>query len=232
VLRYPLGPAFPANAFQDFSFTHDGGEIIFNLPNGLQAYLLVDDAGNRLLTPAPIDIVADETSRASGTAAVVNGLSCIACHSDGIKHASDVVRNGSSVGGEALAKVQSLHPIQEKFDELVRMDQDRYLAALKLSVAPFSDGNASNKLDTEPILLLARAYQKPLNLEKAASELNTTAERLAEAIRTHDSLRKMGLGPLAEGERITRSVWESREFAVSPMQQASRILGAGAPISY
>ncbi len=28
------------------SFTHDGGEIIFNLPNGLQAYLLVDAGGS------------------------------------------------------------------------------------------------------------------------------------------------------------------------------------------
>src|SRR5262249_9411092 len=32
----PLGPGGP-NGFQ-----HDGGEIIFNLPNGLQAYMLVD----------------------------------------------------------------------------------------------------------------------------------------------------------------------------------------------
>ena len=38
------------------SFIHDGSEIIFNLPNGLQAYLLVDAGGNRL-NAAPIKIV-------------------------------------------------------------------------------------------------------------------------------------------------------------------------------
>ena len=40
------------------SFTHDGGEIVFNLPNGLQAYYLAD-AGGRRLDAAPIDIVSN-----------------------------------------------------------------------------------------------------------------------------------------------------------------------------
>ena len=39
---YPLGLVFHKNPFERFAFKHDGGGIIFNLPNGLQGYMLVD----------------------------------------------------------------------------------------------------------------------------------------------------------------------------------------------
>ena len=70
------------------SFTHDGGEIIFNLPNGLQAYLLVDAGGNRL-NEAPISIVRNP---AASDPTVRNGLSCIGCHTEGMKVFEDEVR--------------------------------------------------------------------------------------------------------------------------------------------
>ena len=40
---HPLGPAAGGG-----SFAPDGGEIIFNLPNGLQGYMLVDGSGRRI----------------------------------------------------------------------------------------------------------------------------------------------------------------------------------------
>ena len=43
ILTHPLG------------FTHDGGEAIFNLPNGLQGYYLANASGFRL-DEAPINI--------------------------------------------------------------------------------------------------------------------------------------------------------------------------------
>ena len=61
------------------SFTHDGGEIVFNLPNGLQAYYLADAGGNRL-DAAPISIVRNP---AASDPTVRNGLSCIGCHTEG-----------------------------------------------------------------------------------------------------------------------------------------------------
>ena len=70
------------------SFEHDGGEIIFNLPNGLQAYYLAD-AGGRRLDEAPIDIVANP---AASDPTVRNGLSCIGCHTEGMKDFEDQVR--------------------------------------------------------------------------------------------------------------------------------------------
>ena len=40
------------------NFTHDGGEAIFNLPNGLQGYYLANASGFRL-DDAPINIVSN-----------------------------------------------------------------------------------------------------------------------------------------------------------------------------
>ena len=71
------------------AFTHDGGEIIFNLPNGLQGYYLVDGTGRRL-DEAPISIVSNP---AASDPTVRNGLSCIGCHTEGMKEFTDEVRD-------------------------------------------------------------------------------------------------------------------------------------------
>ena len=70
-------------------FTHDGGEIIFNLPNGLQGYYLVDGNGLRL-DEAPISIVSNP---AASDPTVRNGISCIGCHTEGMKTFEDQVRS-------------------------------------------------------------------------------------------------------------------------------------------
>ena len=61
------------------NFNHDGGEAIFNLPNGLQGYYLVNASGFRL-DEAPINIVSNP---AASDPTVRNGLSCIGCHTEG-----------------------------------------------------------------------------------------------------------------------------------------------------
>ena len=83
------GSADSQNIFtHPLDFTHDGGEIIFNLPNGLQAYYLSDAGGNRL-DAAPINIVRNS---AASDPTVRNGLSCIGCHTEGMKDFEDQVR--------------------------------------------------------------------------------------------------------------------------------------------
>ena len=71
------------------SFTHDGGEAIFNLPNGLQGYYLVNASGFRL-DDAPINIVSNP---AASDPTVRNGISCIGCHTEGMKTFEDEVRS-------------------------------------------------------------------------------------------------------------------------------------------
>jgi hypothetical protein len=43
LFAHPLGPSGQASSFEV-----DGGEIIFNLPNGLHAFMLIDGKGRRL----------------------------------------------------------------------------------------------------------------------------------------------------------------------------------------
>ena len=66
----------------------DGGEIIFNLPNGLHAFMLVDGKGRRL-EKASLAIVSD-TRRPDR--AVEDGVSCMNCHARGLIVKGDQVR--------------------------------------------------------------------------------------------------------------------------------------------
>jgi hypothetical protein len=79
----PLGPGS-----DNRSFRHAGGEIIFNLPNGLQGYMLVNGNGQRL-DKGPTDIVSDPKRP---DRAVENGLSCMSCHSRGVNPKADQIR--------------------------------------------------------------------------------------------------------------------------------------------
>ena len=70
------------------TFRHDGGEIVFNLPNGLQGYYISDASGSRI-DEAPTEIVSNPDER---DGIVRNGISCIGCHTEGMKKFEDDVR--------------------------------------------------------------------------------------------------------------------------------------------
>ncbi len=99
IFKFPLGPVFTRNPFPRLAFEHAGGEIIFSLPNKLQAYLLVKADGTRI-DDGPPDIVGDDQKN-SGTTQVVNGLSCMGCHKDGMRTFKDDLRVGAELGGKA-----------------------------------------------------------------------------------------------------------------------------------
>ena len=125
LFRFPLGPVFADNPFSRQAFEHAGGEIIFNLPNGLQGYLLVDAKGNRI-DAGPIEVVGDAL-KTSGTAAIVTGLSCMACHQHGMIPFKDTIREGLAVAGAARDKVERLFPEKAAMDKLLGRDEARFL---------------------------------------------------------------------------------------------------------
>ena len=107
------------------SFIHDGGEVIFNLPNGLQAYYVTNASGGRL-DDAPINIVSNP---AASDPTVRNGLSCFGCHTEGMKTFEDEVRSViESNATPAYDKAQALrlYVAQSAMDALVQEDTDRY----------------------------------------------------------------------------------------------------------
>jgi serine/threonine-protein kinase len=234
LLQFPLGPVFDGNTFDRQAFEHAGGEIIFNLPNGLQGYLLVNNKDERI-EAGPIEVVADAL-RTSGTATVVDGLACMSCHRNGmIGEFEDKVREGNAVAGEARRKVERLYPPKGEMDRLLGQDEDRFVAALTRatgSILQAGDDQAKPIRDfPEPIGAVARLYVKDLGLDEVAAELGIAEPKdLQSLIQANPVLRRLGLGPLLQpGGRIKRAAWESLQSVNSPFQEAANQLERGTP---
>jgi len=194
-------------------FTHDGGEIIFNLPNGLQAYLLVDANGNRL-DVAPIEIVSNP---AASDPAVRNGLSCIGCHDQGMKTFTDSVRavieqdqNPPYNKEQALR----LYPEQSVLNELLQKDTNRFLQALEKIGGPFEDEESRQRFfkrhENEPIQRLHEAFQAPLDASHAAAAIGLETAEFLTQIREKQILKNLGLLTLTDTNgTVKRDAWTS-----------------------
>src|SRR5262249_8857680 len=145
LFAHPLGPGPGPDAFR-----HAGGEILFNLPNGLQAYLLVDGKGARI-DRGPIELVTDKEGVKKGlNAEVINGISCMPCHVRGVIAKADQARahvEKSPAFFPERKAILALYPGRDRFDELLRGDADRFVEAVKKTGAPLTT--------TEPVVALA-----------------------------------------------------------------------------
>ncbi|MCA9118097.1 MAG: hypothetical protein KDA79_23660, partial [Planctomycetaceae bacterium] len=231
--RFPLGPLdlFPPgkHPYPLQAFRHDGGEMIFHLPNGLQAYLLTDGEGNRI-DAGPIEVVSDAL-KTSGTPAIVNGVSCMACHRHGMIDFQDSIREGSAVFGVAENLIKRLYPTQKVMDRLVESDRQRFLSALDQAVSPFlrtgENMNRPLKELAEPVGEVARLHRLVyLDLQTIACELDI--EDPQEILRKvgEKRLKQLGLESLIRAEGVIgRLEWEAID-SVSLMQELARELRA------
>ncbi|MCA9053935.1 MAG: hypothetical protein KDA75_08865 [Planctomycetaceae bacterium] len=234
LVRLPLGPRnlFPAgkHPFDDLAFEHDGGEIIFSLPNGLQAYMLIDGRDQRI-DVGPIEVVGDSL-KTSGTHAIVNGVSCMSCHRHGMISFQDTVRGHAAVFGDAEKQVERLFPPVEAMDQLLEEDETRFKTALRRTIGEFiaSEGNRPTDAELanypEPVGELARAYRLGfVDLRMAAAEIG--AESPEEIIRQvgRQRMKELGLEPLLlPGGVVPRLQWETGD-GISLMQELARDLG-------
>ncbi len=182
------------------SFTHDGGEIIFNLPNDLQAYYLADAGGNRL-DAAPISIVSNP---AASDPTVRNGLSCIGCHTEGMKTFEDQVRPVVQQNtNPPYNKAQALRLYAEKavMDALVSEDTQRYRQALEAAGDIFGG--------IEPVQRFHEAFQAPLAAPRAAASVGLETETFLQKIRENASLQNLRVLVLENGT-VKRDTWTSR----------------------
>ena len=183
------------------NFTHDGGEVIFNLPNGLQGYYLVNASGSRL-DAAPIDIVSNP---AASDPTVRNGISCFGCHTEGMKTFEDQVRPViESNTNPTYNKAQALRLYVEKseMDALVAEDMERYKEALAKT------GGAVD--DIEPIQRFHEVFQGSVDVAYAAAVVGLETEAFLEKIRENVGLQNAGLLVLdsANGS-MKRDAWTS-----------------------
>ncbi len=183
------------------NFTHDGGEVIFNLPNGLQGYYLANASGFRL-DDAPINIVSNP---AASDPTVRNGLSCLGCHTEGMKTFEDQVRSViESNATPAYDKAQALrlYVEQSAMDALVQEDTDRYKAALAATGGAFGD--------IEPISRFHEAFEGSVDAAYAAAVVGLETEVFLKKIGENIGLQNAGLLVL-EGENgsMKRDAWTS-----------------------
>ena len=226
LLRRPLGPLVPDGVFVKQAFKHDGGEVLFSLPNGLHGYLIVNESDERL-DEAPAELVSDALKTA-GTTKMVGGLSCLACHDRGIKGGvKDVVREGSALEGEARDKVRRLYRPADDLKAALDGDEQRFLKALEKATG--SDAEDAKDL-VEPIGVVARRHWQEVGLREAALELGLADPALLRMKIENDmELRRLGLAPLAKDGTIRREAWESLTGFNSPFQDAANSLDLGTP---
>lgn len=202
---HPLGPT-GANAFH-----HDGGETIFSLPNGFQAYYLNTAKGDRL-DKGPTAIVRDP-SRKDFT--VTNGISCMGCHDQGMRKAKDDVRDlvlkGRTFPKDVRDAVEGLYPPHDKMDALIEDDAKRFADAMKRAGL-----DATLKLNgIEMINALAKRYEDDLDLTLAASELGLTKAEFNEGIADVEQKFRPLVRRLAQGA-VPRDQFEAAFRQIAP----------------
>ncbi|MBC7691752.1 MAG: hypothetical protein H7222_08275 [Methylotenera sp.] len=199
----------------DFEDKKAGGEVIYNLPNGMQAYALLNKDGKRL-NEAPTSIVTDG-GRKDGT--VRSGISCFRCHANGLLHESDQLRklvedNKGSYSASVLAKVRALHPDDAEMKAILEKDSEVYRKALAKATGR---AVAANK---DLITPLVRSYEEDVSRDRVKAELGLTdTQSLVDFIARH-SKEVPGIGimkscatcgiPRDEFDRIFPSLMEAK----------------------
>jgi hypothetical protein len=197
LFQHPLGPEPAKNAFRP-----DGGEIIFSLPNGLHGYMLVNGKGERI-NRGPPDIVRDPKQRDGG--AVINGISCMSCHTRGLIFKADKIRNHVKENYAAFERDEAdtvfrLYPPPEKFRQLLEGDNKLFAKAVLATGAQFGT--------TDPIVALASRYEWELDVDLAAAEAGLQRKEFLKRLGL-SKLRSRDLGVLRTGGTVQRQVWEA-----------------------
>ena len=155
-------------------FQWASNELFFNLPNGLQAYMITDANGTRL-DKAPNDAVQDPKAR---DLAIENGISCISCHTDkGVLVQSDEVRAATlltSVSSAEIDVIQALYADEATSNAVFAEDQARYTKAARATrVHEFVNGS---------VHVLDGAHVGLLSLKDVAGVLGVESAKLAAQI--------------------------------------------------
>ncbi len=169
LLKRPFSPF--DSLTKSLTFDHAGGEVIFSLPNGMQAYYLAEADGTRI-DRGPTAIVQD-IFRKDKT--VVNGISCMNCHFQGMKRKDDEIRELADFHNAYQShtkQVRILYPGNDELNKAYDMDQERFEeASVGLEISTFSQSS-------EPVFNAVKRYDNSVDLAKAANELGVEVSKI------------------------------------------------------
>lgn len=158
----PWGPPSPNRI--DSAFQQDGGEIIFQLPNGMLGFLIVDASGQRI-SVAPSSIVRDEQHKSPlGSISIANGISCFRCHANGFLTAELFVPSNYYDIPNAPSVIRD----REEFAERIRSSNAHYVEILSRF---HGDADALVGRDTrDPISHVVRLFNADISKSKLPAE--------------------------------------------------------------
>ena len=197
-----------------FGITKDGGEIIWKLPNGLQAYYLVN-AQDQRVDEVPPGIAVDYVTGFKEKT-VKNMRSCVRCHVNGINtFRSDIthminegkIRLYSRDHDKAL-KLSELY--SSRIYRLLKQDQESYIEAVERCTGWSVDENA--RAFEEMLIEYAEpAPFRGITVERACRELGISPEELIHFIRVVSAYRQDlsgTLGAIGLGTPVKIDAWE------------------------
>lgn len=190
-----INPLGPLNIVGE-GFAHDGGELIFSLPNGMQGYMLVNAQG-RKIDFAPPNIVKGglpvhkphgiKWIEPKGTLiptesveehAIVNGASCMVCHDQGMKIRPDEIGSFFSDQNnlrDSKLNARQLNQVLEQYNGItyeksIKSDRNQFLKALQQTGAHRG----------EPMVLVIQNYVRDLDQKRVVAELRLSPGDLRE----------------------------------------------------
>jgi WD40 repeat protein len=194
IFAYPLGPGLGENGFLPA-----GGEVIFDLPNGLHGYVLVNGNGVRV-DRAPTAIVSDPRRP---DRAVEAGVSCMNCHATGILPKDDQIRDHVWKNRKAFSRadaelVQALYPPAKKTRAQMEADAERFRKAV------VKTGN--RPAAAEPVMAMTLRFEADVDLPTLAAEAGLEQAKLLPHLTATENLSR-NLGALkVPGATVSRQV--------------------------
>ena len=137
--------------------------------------MLANNKDARLDGPAPIEIVSDRLDK-THRAQISNGLSCIACHDEGMKTLPpDELRataGSAHFSPQEARLIERLFPPEEQIKKTVKEDAERFAAAMRQA------GLADQKQQREPAIFLVTLFERDVSLAQAAADLGLEKSEL------------------------------------------------------
>ncbi len=196
---------FTETLIYDFDFV--AGELISNLPNGGQAYLLTLKDGS-IVNVADTKVAIDRTD--ARDVRVRTPGSCVICHQSGIitptNVAEDLIKDGITIKFKNSKKDREVRGFFLGWEEDLKSDQRRYERFIERT-SGFEPGvNAAKFKEFRDF------YDAPVTAEQAARECGVPVDIFKLAVSISPRARLL---QLVQGRAIPRSTWEGGAYRES-----------------